>query len=333
MPSVFDPAYPPVRYSGNPIFDVTTAASWWAAQYTDPFILQNPWNGAEVLHYISGMALPTATGELKIGLFTGLPSDPYTWADQGVVLDKGASGQWDDGHVRLGSVVFNHETNELWLYYTGISGGTGQIGLAISTQAQNGRVWTKFAGNPIVTPTGNGRNDGTYVSEFAVLKESASTWTGIYAYRNGGTILPGYRYATSSDGQTWTKAGSGDILTTTPLYAEMHQLMAPIGSRYWLLYETGNDTVSFTLNLAYRDGDPRGTFTAYAGNPILVASGTPGAFDRYHVATGHLTSIFTEGWWELFYQGAGDHDQPYGTNHWGGGVAQMFPVSLAWRSV
>lgn len=329
MSTIFDPTYLPTRYASNPIFPIASASSWWAAQYTDPFLMVNPWDPTEVLHYVSGMALPVQTGDLRIGLFTGSVDDPYTWTDEGIVISTGGSGSFGEEDTRIGSFLYNAEADEIWAFYTGI-GATTSVGLAKSTRAQNGRAFTKYSGNPILTPTGQGRNDGTYVSEFAVIQEGTD-WTGIYSYRNGGTIMPGYRYATSTDGQSWTKGGSGDILTTSPLYAEMHQLFK-VGSTYWLLYENGNDSTAFNLNLA-SSSSPRSSFTPVSNNPILAKTSGVGDFDRYHVATGHITNIFSDGRWRLFYQGAGDHDQPYGTNQWSGAVAEFRVHSLAARTV
>jgi hypothetical protein len=332
MSSVFDPTFAPTRYGSNPTFPIGSAAAWWASQYTDPWLLRNPWNKGEILHYISGMASPVETGYLKIGLFTGSPSDPYTWVDRDVVIPKGETGDFDEDHTRIGSFIYNADADEIWAYYTGIKDGVGSVGLAMSNRAENGRVFRKYAGNPILTADGNGRDDGSYVSEFAVIREG-NDWTGIYSYRDGSTIMPGYRYATSTNGTTWTKAGSGDaILSTSPLYAEAHQVFKH-GNLYWLLYETGNTTTAFTLNLAYRSGDPRGAFTPISTNPILSKTSCVGDFDRYHVATGFLTDLFADGQWRLFYQGAGDHDQPYGTNQWSGAVAEFREHSVAARTV
>jgi hypothetical protein len=308
--SAFRPDIRPYRYAGNPTIPLV-ASSWYESQIYDFCVFVDPTDSTKLVMYCSGMASPVNSGVQSIGRFTATVADPYTWTNQGQVLTASVSG-WDSDKVRLGSVVYDSGT---WYMYYCNASGDQSIGLATSS---NGTTFTKSASNPILTPTGQGRNDGTSVSEATVIKEGSS-WTMIYGYRNGVTILPGYRYATSSDGVTWTKGGSGDILTTSPLYAEFHQLIK-IDGLYYLIYETGSDTVPYHINGAVGP-TAIGPFTQLALNPLLEKSDTPGSFDRYHVATASIFQV--GGRWLMFYQGAQDHDQPYYTNSWPGGIAEF----------
>lgn len=303
----------PARYSGNPIIEKSNAA-WHAAQTFDHYIFVNPADEDELVMFLSGMALPTQDGVISIGLYTAPVSDPYTWTEWGQVLEpSGVGSTFDEDHVRLDCVVW--DGSEFKLYYTGIDpSGVNQIGLATSATAK--ATFTRYESNPILTADGNGRDDGTMVSQSAVLKEG-SDWTMVYSYRDGATILPGYRYATSSDGISWTKGGTGDILTTAPLYGEWHQLIK-INGLYYLIYEAGNTTTDFKI-FAATSGLVTGPYRNIPQNPIFEKSGEAGTFDEFHVATAALFEI--NGVWHLVYQGAEDHSQPYGTNHWSTGMA------------
>jgi len=300
----------PFRYAGNPTITLPVG-TWYSSQIYDFNVLVDPTDSTKLMMFCSGMAAPVAVGTQSIGLFRANVSDPYTWTEVGQVITPTES--WENGLCRLGSVIYDSGT--FYLFYSGDATGE-KIGVATSTD--NGATFTKYASNPILTPTGQGRNDGDYVSEPAVIKEG-SAWTMIYSYRNGATILPGFRYATSSDGFAWTKGGSGDVLTTAPLYGEFHQILKKDGL-YYLVYEAGSTTVPYRIFMA-TSSVVTGPFVTTQASPILLESGVVGSFDRYHVATPCLAEI--SGRWLLFYSGAGDHDQPYGTNHWPGGMAEF----------
>lgn len=308
------------RYHLNPIIPVGGNATY-ASQIFDPVVLVNPVDTAQLLMYATGMASPVESGEMSILRFTAAVSDPYIWTYTDQVLVKGGGGTWDANHVRVGCVLYSG--GAFYLYYTGRNNLLGDnIGLATSA---DGIAFTKSVSNPVLTEDGQGRDDGslavfTHVGEPAVLKEGTA-WTMIYDYNSATTTLPGYRYATSSDGVTWAKGGAGDILTLDPLYAEWHQIIK-VNGVYHLIYENGNTTNNFRLNKAtasvvtgpYTD-DPS------PGPTILDKGSYPGYWDRYHVATGYAVLIRNS--WYLFYSGAGNHDQPYGTNKWPLGVAVL----------
>jgi hypothetical protein len=303
----------PKRYASNPIIGLGGSGTWYEKQIFDPVPMIDPANSANLVMWVTGMAAPVATGEMSIGRCTSTVADPYSWTVTGQVLSK-AAGEWDDNHVRLGSVLYDSGT--YYMYYTGGPPGTGtSIGLATS---DDGITWTRHASNPILTPNDNGRDDGDHVSEPAVIKEG-SDWTMIYSYRNGATVLPGYRYATSSDGVTWTKGGTGDILTTAPLYGEFHQLLKINGS-YVLIYESGTGEVPYRL-FAATSGVAIGPYANIPQNPFLEETGVADDWDEFHVATGAIIEV--NNIWRLLYVGAGDLSQPYVNNTWPMGIADF----------
>ncbi len=119
------------------------------------------------------------------------------------VLSPGASGAWDDTHVRPCSVIRNGQTYVMW--YWGFDGATGAIGVATST---NGATWTKYSGNPVFSPVA-----GTWE------KLVGECWVdyrgGTYSMFYGGfdrAVKLGY--AVSSDGYTWTRATGTSALWT-----------------------------------------------------------------------------------------------------------------------
>ena len=165
------------------------------------------------------------------------------------------------------------------------------------------------------------------VSQGAVWFDG-TTWTMLYAYRNGSTILPGYRRATSTDGETWTKVGVGDVISLGPAgawdstYMEYHSINK-IGSTFTLAYEAFNGT-QYWIGMATASS-LAGPWTKSGLNPILEASQASGAFDQFHVAT--PTFFEVSGTWYLMFQG-GNVFSPYGTSRWAFGMATLAGTPL-----
>lgn len=295
----------------------TSQGNFFDSQSFDPCIVVNPSDSSQLIMFFTGMAAPIQTGAQTIGRATASVSSPTVWtvSNGGLpVLEQILAG-WENGGdgLRADSCFYNSADSKIWLYYTAHQ---SHIGLARSSDL--GLTWVRDAANPVLSPTA----PETWNSQFAVIKEGASTFHGIYSYRTAGAVLPAYRYASSSDGISWTKAGA-DMYNDGTRYHEYHQLIK-IGSLYVLLYESGGDAVDWDIRVA-TSLSPNTGWTRYSINPFLPKSGTVGAFDRYHTATPNLIHI--AGAWWLFYCGATDLDQPYGTNHWQMGVAEIGAIT------
>lgn len=315
-----DFAMKPKRFDA-PIIDIGGDPSY-ASQVFDPAVRVNPRDATELELFASLMAAPVELGEQTIGRFTSTvadfeadPSDPDNWTFDGVILTKGSSGD-DDGSdegIRIDDLL--HYGGVDYLFYTGLNaaGTTGVVCLATSS---DGATWAKQGA--VVTPGGQGRDDGNRVSQSSVIREG-STLTMLYSYRDGGTILPGIRCAQAdvSDWTDWTKVGGGDVLTTAPsMYCEFKQLLY-VNGQYVVMYEAGNaSSILFALRGATA-GVVTGPYTLLPWPDILGPRGS--GWDTYHVATGRLFEL--NGVWYLFYVSTDDHDFPYGTNTYPLGVA------------
>jgi hypothetical protein len=309
------------RYSGNPIvpFSAWPLTNNNGGQVAEPCIIVNPADSSKLIMYFSAFdTISTSTG----ARMDGLAADPQGgWNLPGAVfttIPRGGAGTWDSQYIRVSSCFINAGT--VYLYYTGYNGSFDQIGLTTST---DGLTFQKYSGNPILSPTG----DETFVSQPAVVFDSGK-WYMVYGYRTSTATLPGYRYATSSDGLAWTKSGTGNVWTCAPSgqYCEAHRLRK-YGNTWLFVWEQGNGTTSFADYMA-ESATPIGPFVAYSGNPILTKNGT--GWEQYHVATPDLF-FNSDGKVYLYYQGAGQLDQPYGNNQWSLGVAQVVlsPIVIA----
>jgi hypothetical protein len=95
------------------------------------------------------------------------------------IISQGSSG-WDVGQLRVAGLTYFNGT--CYLYYMGTDGGgTQSIGVATSSGAfPNG--WSKFAGNPILTPNGSGwESGGIYSLDVERIGSTGSEWYGHYS--------------------------------------------------------------------------------------------------------------------------------------------------------
>jgi hypothetical protein len=132
-----------------------------------------------------------------IGLSTS--ADGIRWYHQGVVLRKGAAGQWDNSNVWC-PVVWK-EGATYYMLYPGQGSGGIQMGLATSS---DGITWTKYAGNPVFNDPGWAHGD-TEAPGFSILKEE-----GVYYIM--------YNTLSSSKRQS-SVAFSTDLIHWTPAYS------------------------------------------------------------------------------------------------------------------
>ena len=112
-------------------------------------------------------------------------SDGHRWTAQGMVLDVGATGSWDD--LKVGRPAVLHEADTFYLWYDGNDGSARHVGLATS---RDGRSFTRHASNPLVLHSG--AVDVERVGDTLILLEEGGD--GTYA-------------STSADGVTWCDQG------------------------------------------------------------------------------------------------------------------------------
>ena len=133
--------------------------------------------------------------DYRIGYATS--ADGITWAKQGMVLDLGAGGEWDDFLLHSPTVILDGATYKMW--YTGHDGASFSIGYATSA---DGITWAKQGMVLDVGAGGEWDDDG--VQSPSVILDGA-TYKMWYGGDDGTKLSIGY--ATSADGITWAKQG------------------------------------------------------------------------------------------------------------------------------
>lgn len=126
--------------------------------------------------------------------------DGSTWLKTPTaVISSGLSGSWDATYVGMTSVIKVGSEYKMW--YRGGNDTGGGIGYATSP---DGLVWTKYAGNPVITG-GSGAWDTTpYHPEVIFDGLVYHMW---YSGCDQSDNLCQVGYATSPDGSHWTRKG------------------------------------------------------------------------------------------------------------------------------
>jgi hypothetical protein len=309
----------PNKYVSNPI--ISHGGGWKDSQLHYPCILIDPTDATKLMMWVGGLAAPVSTGEGSIGLYYGTVADPYTWvpyAGNPVFTKNGVSG-WEFQSVFPDTVIWNPVTSRFWMYYTGCSAGNvgESVGLATSI---DGITWVREGTNPILTPTGQGRDDGDVIGNGGVLREDATHWYMYYCYRDGAATLEGIRCASSSDGITWVKGGSGDIVhigaAYDTTYIEGVQVIK-LGTKFVLIYGCYDGTYWGTAIAASINFDAG--FVKSSNNPLLDGSHRYGTWDKKGIATTKLFKIGSK--WYAYYQGCDGDAINYSLEEWDLGVA------------
>jgi hypothetical protein len=259
-------------------------------------------------------------------------SNPYKWYEYpgNPVLSYDPAIPFEAFCIRLDCILYNAEKDEYWIYYTGVSDGShpyNAIGLAVCPAGADGYSGVikenikRYSGNPILSPAGQGRNDGTHVSQSAVIIAGGKYYM-YYSYR-GTEVLPGVRYATSEDGKVWIKQGKGDLLSRGPegsadsRYFEWKQVFKAF-NKYIMVWEAFSGK-EWAACMASADS-PSGPWIKSPKNPVFRPSGKEGTFDKFFAATPAFYLI--NGKWYFYYVGAGDGGN-YNYNTWDMGAAEL----------
>lgn len=121
------------------------------------------------------------------------------------ILNPGTSGSWEDDHVSSPSIIYNGNGYMMW--YHGDDGSIRNIGLATSS---DGISWTKYTGNPVLSP-GTGSDWDVKDVEAPTVIFDGNTYKMWYAGMNSSNdIQIGYAYST--DGITWQKYVNNPVL-------------------------------------------------------------------------------------------------------------------------
>jgi len=201
------------------------------------------------------------------------------------VLRPGLPGAWDDEGVSHPCVVKDRSIYKMW--FAGYDGSVWRIGYATSN---DGVLWTRDVGNPVLAVGQSGSWDESDVGSPWVIKEGSGyrMW---YVGRNRAG-QSGIGVAASADGVLWTKMGVNPVISQGGLGQPDSRgigRLCVIGnvSGYTVWFEArGDDGHSRICMASSSDG---GTWLRYDRNldgfvDVVLDRGSVGAWDYYEAA-------------------------------------------------
>ena len=175
-------------YSGNPILPLGAPGEWDSAETGGPDVIVV--NDTYYMYYAGHNGSAWSMG-------LAFSDDGISWTkyENNPVL-TGTPGEWDQGTLWVPNVIRFNETHFIWVYGATSAG----IGVAWST---DGIHWSKYANNPVITPT-PGWYDSAEAEGGHTVLVNGTLYLYIIGYASDGTGARG-GVATSTDGIHWTK--------------------------------------------------------------------------------------------------------------------------------
>ncbi len=225
-------------------------------------------------------------------------------ADTEPVLDIGASGTWDDTRVDRACIIKDGGLYKMW--YSGHNGSNYQIGYATSN---DGVLWEKYSGNPVLTAGSSGRFDEDNVMSPWVIKDG-STYKMWYS---GSQTGPVWRigYATSSDGISWTKFDGSETAQSVldlgagfDVHDVFHCTVIKNETDYFEMWYTGNDGSS-NLAIGHAWSSDGESWTKNSANPVMDGTGGD-SWDDTNVFSPCVIKVAEYADYRMWYSGGND---------------------------
>lgn len=220
-----------------------------------------------------------------IGHATSTDGLSWTRDPANPILSPGPAGSWEERGVAAPEVIYEGGQFKMWYSGNDNSNAPGSIGYATSP---DGTLWTKYAGNPVITK-GAGAWDSVNIVNGGVVHD-ASGYRLWYSGSSDGLV---YRagLASSSDGIVWTKYAGNPVMDVTPgawddfRVHPTNVLATPAGL---VMFYVGSDGATQRIGAAFsKDGV---SWTKSAANPILDV-GAPGAWDSASLSRVHVLPV------------------------------------------
>lgn len=222
------------------------------------------------------------------------------------------SGEWDEGGVGAACVIRDGSTYKMW--YTGLHVGPWpEIGYATSS---DGKSWTKYGANPVLTKGTSGTWDDEGVGSCCVLWDADDSlykmwYTGTPG--SDGSAIPAIGYATSSNGIAWTKSGSNPVLSagTSGEWDDAGVLSPCVikesATSYKMWYSgRAADSVLGSLQIGYATSTDGVNWVKYGTAPVLAKGSRPD-WDWRGVGVGCVVEI--SGTYNMWFTGYKGYDE------------------------
>jgi len=234
--------------------------------YGNPLDTTNQSNGDATFEFFDDFE-SKSTGNVPNYPITGYKKGQGT---DNIALTPGASGEFDSQKVLHPCIVVKDGT--IYMFYTGFNdSGERQIGLAIAdVENFTGTNFTKYSGNPILTPTETWEGNGVGYP-CVIYDTDARIWK--MWYGSSGKI----GYATSDDGIHWTKYSGNPILTPTETWEGDqigHPSVLKISSTTYKMLYTGKDPGDLDSQIGLATSSDGINWIKEPSNPVISPSGS-----------------------------------------------------------
>ena len=222
-------------------------------------------------------------------------ADGVHWTEPVIALGPNPQSGWEDDINRPGVI---HQPDGYHMWYTGQAKGHSYIGHATSP---DGLTWTRMSEKPVLSPDKPWEQAAVMCPDvmWDITSKLYRMW-----YSGGEQYEPdAIGYATSPDGNTWTKLDANPIFKADPQRAwEQHKVTAcqvlHHGDWYYMFYIGFRDVDHAQIGIA-RSRDGIHDWQRHPANPIIGP--TPNGWD--HDATYKPSVVFDAGRWLLWYNG------------------------------
>ena len=277
------------KHSDNPVFSLGPSGSWDDAWVAYPFVIHDD---TQFIMYYTGWPAVSPLGA-KIGRATSDDGVNWTREITNPLITVGQNGQWDDGSVFTGPVIFDGSEYKMW--YCGFDGSIYRSGLAISAY---GSGWEKYAGNPVLDLGDSGQWDNMVIISSVIFEDSMyKAW---YCGRESTTGIWRVGYATSEDGIIWEKYAGNPVLdigeqgqwddTDIQMVSVLHN-----NGIYEMWYGASDGSVKRTGYATSEDGID---WQKYSYNPILIPESS------WETAGTEVSSVlFHDSRYKMWYSG------------------------------
>lgn len=219
--------------TGSAVLDIGAASSPTGRRVGEPSVI---YHGGQWIMAFMGEDddVPYAESEKVFIATAPVATGPWTVANSGnPVIDFGAAATWDDSLVADPSLIY--ADGYYWIMYAGAPDSTSSTkleqGLAYATSPTG--TWTKYQGNPIISPGDAGTWDDVYVWRGGLYVEDGA-WGGVYAAFDGTNIKGGnFRLTLVSSGEVVDPVASDIGITDVGGYfagTEVESALQEIGA-------------------------------------------------------------------------------------------------------
>jgi len=272
------------------VLDTGAPGSWDDGMVGFPFVFRDTDGTLKMLY--AGRS--TSLQIYQIGLATSTDGINWTRYSGNPILQPGSSGAWDEKQVLDPSLVIDldappEERYKMW--YNGYDRNDRiAIGLAISADGLN---WTKYSGNPVITPGASGTWDDTpYLYTAFVLKEGSEykMWYAAIKIWQVGRI----GLATSIDGKAWVKDPQNPVLVPGPAgswdaYEVYGAHVISNGSSSYQMWFNGIETPGGRFGqIGLATSNDGRAWLKFPYNPIMRTSFSPGTLRATTISTGSI---------------------------------------------